>query len=125
MPVRSTSMETFPHRLNGIRMKHPPTALDLTGDLLHREHDAGLVVGPHQADHGGILAQMVIKIIEIKPALSVHRDEGHPIAVMAEILVKILDGGMLDAAGDEMPFSGIRPYGGPKWQCCHSPFHSS
>ncbi|OQC18642.1 MAG: hypothetical protein BWX70_03456 [Verrucomicrobia bacterium ADurb.Bin070] len=76
-------------------------------DLLHREHDAGLVVGPHQADDRGRAAlQRVAQYLEVDLPQRVHRQLDLAVPHVFEAAAGAQHSRMLDARGDDL---GLRP----------------
>jgi len=73
--------------LDGIGVKNDPAFFNHPGDFFNGKNHAGLIVGPHEADEGGVLVQAVVQIVQIQPPLAIHRHEGNPIPLFGQGLI--------------------------------------
>ena len=102
----------FPHGLHRIGVKNNSARADFLGQLRNGVDDAGLVVGPHDTDHSRIVAQALQERILIQAPLTVHRDESHPVAIIAVLFEQVFDGRVFHPSGDDVALVRLGLQGG-------------
>ena len=98
--------------LHGIAVKAHAAARAEGGDVGDGEEDAGLVVGRHERDDGGVGREGGVERGGIEEAVAVGGQAGDAGAVFFEEDRVIEHGGMLDGGGDDMALGGIGEEGG-------------
>jgi hypothetical protein len=88
------------------------------GDLLDREEHAGFVVRPHGRDERGVVGNGVLELTQREAAVAIDREISDAAVVALEGAAVIEDGRMLDGAGDDVAFAGIRLERGVERCCC-------
>ena len=98
--------------LHGIAVKAHAAARAEGGDVGDGEEDAGLVVGRHERDDGGVGREGGVERGGIEEAVAVGGQAGDAGAVFFEEDRVIEHGGVLDGGGDDMALGGIGGEGG-------------
>ena len=81
--------------------RNAPSLDDLAG-LAHREDHAGLVVGVHHRDQGGVVREGIPELVQVQHAVLVDPQPGNPIALLLQVLSEPQHRGMLHRRGDEV-----------------------
>ena len=98
--------------LHGVGVEDDAPAGDHLGDLLDGEDHAGLVVGVHDRDQGGVVVELMLQLVEVEPAEPVDAQLDDGVAVALQVAADGQDRRMLDAGGDDLAFlrhGGQRP----------------
>ena len=98
------------HRLYRIGVKEDTPLPGHPRHLGNGKDDAGFVIGPHDADDGGIVGEGLSVLRQIEGTVGLDRETGDPGVVAGQpvqVLAEILDRRMLDAGCDDMPFFRI------------------
>jgi hypothetical protein len=80
-------------------------------EFLDRIQDAGLIIRPHNGDHGGVVADRLLGGTEIKAAQGIDGQPGDFIAAASERRAIIFGGAMLDPSCDDMLAIPVRRQG--------------
>ena len=92
----------FAHGLNRVGVEVGTLRAGDGGGFLHREEDAGLVVGPHERDDGGVVADGGAEVFEVEETGGVDREPGDLETTAGEAVAEVLGRAVLDAAGDDV-----------------------
>ena len=84
-----------------------PFIPDQFPDLPDGKDNPGFIIGPHHTDHRRVVAEVPFQVVEIEPALAVHRHEGHPVASLGQRFTQVFDRRMFHPGGDDVFLAGI------------------
>ena len=96
----------FAGDLNGVGVGKDALAATDGGDFLDGEHDAGLVVGVHDRDDGGVGSDGLFEDVEVEGAIGLDGEIGDFEALFFEVFAEVDVGGVLDLGGDDVAFAG-------------------
>ena len=91
------------HRLHRVNVEQYPGGPGNGSDLGHGLNGADLIVGSHHGDQDGIGPEGGLHRRRVHPALGVHRQVGHLIALLFQVLGRVEDGVVLDGGGNDVP----------------------
>ena len=77
-------------------------------DFLHRKKHAGLVVRPEQGNDGRVRPYRSLQLRHVEVAGGIHWQPGDLITAPGEVFAQLDRRAMLDRAGDDMAFVGIK-----------------
>ena len=90
------------HRLDGVGVEEHLVGLGDGADLSNGLNGADLIVGGHDRDEDGVGADGRLHGGGVHPALPVHRQVGHLIALLLHPLGGVENGVVLDGGGDDV-----------------------
>ena len=88
--------------LGGVSVEQRTVGVGDAGQLRDGLQGAGLGVGQHDADQGGVAGDGLLKVGWVDPAVVVHREDGEPEAVGFEAAAGLEHGGMFGGLGDDV-----------------------
>ena len=92
----------FAHHLHRVAVKQRALLMSQLRQFGHREHDAGFVIGPHDADQRHARAKRRPKLRHIQGALLIHGDTVDQVSLALQLFAHRQGGGMFDHAGDDL-----------------------